>query len=181
MLKRLDNARIQFRFADGEELLWLDNVQVNLQETDPESEEVVVTCDGVSVKVNGWRLHKKVAAGTAGILMIRVLDSDGTEKAIAEDYGGDTVLESCNPIKSQKGCYHYRFLLTKNKPSNQEEETKNIVYILYDVGADEIPQVIECFSTKEKAEDYEKSQRHDEFDEYKIEAYELDPIEKQGE
>lgn len=68
------------------------------------------------------------------------------------------------------GCIHY-----------EARRTVQTVYILYDVGSDEIPQVIECFSTREKAEDYEKTQSHKWTDEYKIEAYELDPIAKQGE
>ena len=48
------------------------------------------------------------------------------------------------------------------------------IYIVFDVGADEIPQVMGCFSTKKKAEEYEKTQTHDVFDKYSIERYELD-------
>jgi hypothetical protein len=49
------------------------------------------------------------------------------------------------------------------------------VWILFDIGSDELPQVVECFSAKEKAEEYEKHLAHEWPDEYTIEEYELDP------
>lgn len=49
------------------------------------------------------------------------------------------------------------------------------IYIVFNVGADEIPQVMECFSTKEKAEQYEKQLKHEWYNEYSIVEYELDP------
>ena len=49
------------------------------------------------------------------------------------------------------------------------------IYIVLDIGSDELPQIEACFSTKQKAEDYKKSLDHTWPNEYRIDEYKLDP------
>ncbi len=49
------------------------------------------------------------------------------------------------------------------------------IYILEDISSDELPQLIACFSTIVKAEDYKKRLKTDKYTKYRIGVEELDP------